>query len=166
MAAEKNRRAYLPLIIIAGLVIAVAMGYFMYRMVDLMDKMTSHVASMSTDMTTITGEIIHLVKDTHDMELEMENISTRIMLMDNHMYLMNRSISSIQTRLADNLGHMQDDMQIMTDDIDRMTASITMMASDVRAMSVNMNRMGYDIYRGTSSYTSPPSFIRNMMNPR
>lgn len=105
-------------------------------------------------------------QDFHIMQEEMADISKRIMLMDTHMFMMNRSISSIQTRLADNLGHMKQDMGLMVDDVDKMTVGIRLMSSSVHNMSQDVHRMGYDIYRGSSSFTSPPSFLRNMMNPR
>ena len=104
-------------------------------------------------------------QDFHIMQDEIADISNRIMLMDTHMFMMNRSISSIQTRLADNLGHMKQDMGLITDDVDTVTRAMGLMSSSVYNMSQDVHRMGYDIYRGSSSYTSPPSFLRNMMNP-
>ena len=138
----------------------------MYKMVSLMEEMTGHVSQMSTNTTSMAKVMDHMGQDFHIMQDEMSDISTRIMLMDTHMFAMNRSISSIQTRLADNMGHMKIDLALMVDDIHGMTGAIKLMSSSVHNMSLDMHRLGYDIYRGTSSYTSPPSFLRNMMNPR
>ena len=138
----------------------------MYRMVDLMEEMTGHVAEMASNTSSMNKVMIHMGQDFHIMQDEMADISKRIMLMDTHMFMMNRSISSIQTRLADNLGHMKQDMGLMVDDVDKMTVGIRLMSSSVHNMSQDVHRMGYDIYRGSSSFTSPPSFLRNMMNPR
>ncbi|MCK4825750.1 hypothetical protein KA005_58925, partial [bacterium] len=101
----------------------------------------------------------------HLMTAEISDISIRINVMDGHMFLMNNSISSIQTRLADNMGVMSGDMNLLVEDIDGLTNSIGLLTTDIHHMTLLMHHMGYDINRATGSFTSPPTFLRNMMDP-
>jgi tRNA A-37 threonylcarbamoyl transferase component Bud32 len=165
-STSTSRKTLIAFALIAGISAAGFMGFLMYKMVSLMEEMTGHVSDMSTNTASMSKVMTHVGQDMHLMQIQVADISTRIMLMDNHMYMMNKSISSIQTRLADNMGHITEDMRLMLTDIHALTGSIQLMTTDVHNMSLDMHRMGYDIYRGSSSFTSPPSFLRNMMNPR
>ena len=93
---------------------------------------------------------------------EMSNISNRIMLMDTHMFMMNRSISSIQAHLADNLGHMKQDMSLITDDVDSMTGGIRLMSSSVHSPIVKWLSAAVE---GFLEFFIPPVDIRDKVHP-
>ena len=128
-----------------------------------MQEMTGHIAEISTNMSSMSNVIYGMGEDVHLMKDEMTDISLRINVMDGHMFLMNRSISSIQTRLANNMGIMTKDMNMMVGDINNLANSIGILSADVHNMNILMYHMGHDINRVSGSYTSPPKFLRNMM---
>lgn len=155
----------IALALITGIAFAGFMGFLMYKMVSLMQEMTGHISEMSTNMRSISHVIYSMGEDVHLMKDEMSDISLRINIMDGHMFMMNRSISSIQTRLADNMGDMTKDMDLMVGDIHGLANSIGVLSADVHSMNILMHHLGYDIHRVSGSFTSPPTFLRNMINP-
>lgn len=158
-----SQKILLVLAIIVGVAFAGFMGSLMFRMVSLMQEMTGHIAEISTNMSSMSNVIYGMGEDVHLMKDEMTDISLRINVMDGHMFLMNRSISSIQTRLANNMGIMTKDMNMMVGDINNLANSIGILSADVHNMNILMYHMGHDINRVSGSYTSPPKFLRNMM---
>jgi hypothetical protein len=56
-------------------------------------------------------------------------------------------------------------MNIMVSDIDVLTESIRLLSTDIHNINFLIYHMGHDINRVSGSYTSPPTFMRNMMDP-
>ncbi|MCG8428389.1 MAG: hypothetical protein MI754_13620 [Chromatiales bacterium] len=126
------------------------MGKLMFDMVSYMKEMTNSVVVMSQSVQVMEEKIV-------DMAGYMKSMNKNIDTIDDAIGHMNVDIHTIQTAMSEDLDSMRIQMEQMGPDI-------RVIAGHITHMDGLMNRMGYDIYRGTRPIASPFGMMQNMMD--
>lgn len=157
------RRSNIALIVSGAVLAGIFMGGLMASMVLDMHKMTKavvgmaeNVGKMSSDVAIMRGQFVTMTETVkemnyslNDLELNMVDMNASVISMDNNMTDLESDIRQIQQSMAKDMHGIQSDVKHL--------------AVNVIGMNAKMGQMGWDIHRGSSSFTSPFNYMQNMM---
>jgi hypothetical protein len=79
------------------------------------------------------------------------------------MNAMNQEINVIQESISRDLINMSTGVDEVSAHLGRLNLSIDMMNATLGHMDSRMSALGYDVHRGTESFSSPVNYMWNMM---
>ena len=115
-----------------------------------------YVGSMSTDVGAMFDKL-------SIMTAEVSKVDDVVAHMDSNMNAMNQEINVIQESISRDMLAMRNGVDDISVHLDKLNISIVMMNGTLGHMDANMSGLGYDVHKGTESFTSPMNYMWNMM---
>jgi hypothetical protein len=159
---QKTPRNYPPFLLAGVFLISLGalsgfgiMLKFMHDMSGFMGEMTMHMGSMSTDVSAMYDKL-------SIMTAEVSKVDDVVAHMDSNMNAMNLEINVIQESISRDLINMSKGVDDVSVHLGRLNLSIDMMTATLGHMDSRMSALGYDVHRGTESFSSPMNYMWNM----